>query len=67
MANTKNENTENKLLKVNVECKARSKKTPPNFYEISESQHSPVVLVGALVQGYHSPLSPHNDQVLTMR
>jgi hypothetical protein len=35
------------------------------FSEVSESSHSPLVLIGEPTQGYpHHPLDPHKDQVL---
>jgi hypothetical protein len=56
MANTRNANTQSKLLKVNTECKGRAKKLLRIFPRVSESQHSQLVLVGAPAQGYRSPL-----------
>ena len=47
--------TRNELLKVNAQSKGR-KETRRRFAEVSESRHSPLVLVGAPAQGYGSPL-----------
>ena len=35
------------------------------FAKVSESRHSPLVLVGAPTQGCSSPLDPRKDQVLS--
>jgi hypothetical protein len=56
MENTRNQNTQSKLLKVIAECKAMARKLFQFFYEVSESRHFPLVLVGAPTQGYSSPL-----------
>jgi hypothetical protein len=56
MANNKNVNTQSKLLKVIAECKARGRRLLRFFPQVSESMHSLLVLVGALAQGYNSPL-----------
>jgi hypothetical protein len=55
MANTRNVNTQSKLLKVIAKCKARARKILQIFPEVSDSRHSPLVLVGAPAQGYSSP------------
>jgi hypothetical protein len=47
---------ESKLLKWNVECKAKGLDDSSNFPEVSKSRHSPLVLVGAPVQGFSSIL-----------
>jgi hypothetical protein len=40
MANTRNANTQSKLLKVNAECKVRARKLFLIFPEVLESRHS---------------------------
>jgi hypothetical protein len=44
------------MLELSAECKARFRRLLQFFPEVSKSRHSPLVLVGAPAQGYHSPL-----------
>jgi hypothetical protein len=44
------------MLKLNAECKARLRRLLQFFVEVSKSRHSSLVIVGAPVQGYRSPL-----------
>jgi hypothetical protein len=62
MEYTRNTNTQIKLPKVNAECKMGARRLLQIFLEALESQHSPLVLVGAPAQDY-----PRKDQVLTAR
>jgi hypothetical protein len=55
MTNSRNANTQSKLLQVNAEYKVRAIKILRIFPGVSESRHSPLVLVGALAQGYRPP------------
>jgi hypothetical protein len=57
------------MLELNAECKARFRRLLQFFAEVSKSQHSSLVLVGAPAQGYRSPLvlarkSAHYEMIL---
>jgi hypothetical protein len=44
------------MFELNAECKARFRRLLQFFPEVSKSRHSSLVLIGAPVQGYRSPL-----------